>query len=159
MLAEVVLVCNVQKKRVYLCLYRSNNAYSATESETVDSPASSSQTVGECSTPVSTPATSRMTPTVDDDSDHTAPYHPDVKDIETQPLKGRTLSFRQSWFDNYPWLHYKASVAGVVCFYCSKAERLGLFDLSKNRENTFISTGFRNWKKRSPALSGACPLS
>lgn len=64
-----------------------------------------------------------------------------------QSLKGRTLSFRQSWFDSYSWLHYKASVSGVVCFYCEKAEHLGLFELSRNREDAFTTVGFRNWKK------------
>lgn len=64
-----------------------------------------------------------------------------------QSLKGRSLSFRQSWFDSFSWLHYKASASGVVCFYCEKAEHLGLFQLSRNREDAFITTGFRNWKK------------
>jgi len=64
-----------------------------------------------------------------------------------QSLKGRSLSFRQSWFDSFSWLHYKASASGVVCFYCEKAEHLGLFQLSRNRKDAFITTGFRNWKK------------
>ena len=38
-------------------------------------------------------------------------------------------------------------MSGVVCFYCEKAQRLALFELFKNREDTFITTGFRNWKK------------
>lgn len=37
----------------------------------------------------------------------------------------------------------------LFCFFCEKAaaERLGLFQLSRNRDDAFITTGFRNWKK------------
>jgi len=35
------------------------------------------------------------------------PYHPDVNVVPKQTLKGRTLSFRKSWFEDYPWLHYQ----------------------------------------------------
>jgi Domain of unknown function (DUF4371) len=37
-------------------------------------------------------------------------------------------------------------ISGVICYYCSKAERLELQGLARNREDTFISNGFRNWK-------------
>ena len=159
MLVEVVFVCNVQKKRVYLCLYRSNDASSATESETVDSPASSSQTVGECSTSVSTPATSHMTPTMDDDSDHTAPYHPDVKDIETQPLKGRTLSF----IDSPGSITIRGCTTRHLLLAWSVSTVLKLSacgSLTSPRiERIHSSAPDFEIGKRSPALSGACPMS
>jgi hypothetical protein len=96
------------------------------------------------SAPISLPPSS-LTPA----SKHvdSVPHHPHPQHIPVQLLKGRTLSFRQSWFDSYPWLHYQASLSGVLCFFCEKAERLGLFQLSRNREDAFITTGFRNWKK------------
>jgi len=82
-----------------------------------------------------------------DDCTCSQPYQPDVSDIPKQALKNRTLSFQKSWYSDYPWLHYKPSVLGVVCFYCATAEHLELFGLSRNREDAFITAGFRNWKK------------
>ena len=82
------------------------------------------------------------------------PYHPPVEEIapqivvngSTKKLK-YTLHFQNSWYEQYPWIHYDVGVHGVLCFTCTKAESLCLAELSKKREPTFITTGFKNWKK------------
>ncbi len=37
-------------------------------------------------------------------------------------LKGEKRSFKSSWFDTWPWLHYLEGKDSVLlCFYCSQA--------------------------------------
>lgn len=75
------------------------------------------------------------------------PNHPDdVSVFPDQILPSRTLHFQRHWFNKHEWLHYDPLISGVVCYYCSKAERLHLLELARNREEAFISNGFRNWK-------------
>lgn len=78
------------------------------------------------------------------------PYQPLVTDIPHQYAgkdKKNCLKFQESWYRKFPWIHYDTSISGVLCFTCRKVESLNLFDLSRNREQTFIKTGFKNWKK------------
>ena len=30
------------------------------------------------------------------------------------------FSFQEKWFEDFPWLHYSASLKGVLCFHCTK---------------------------------------
>ena len=81
------------------------------------------------------------------------PCHPPVEEIAPQIVLGSTkkvkytLHFQNSWYEQYPWIHYDVGVHGVLCFTCTKAESLCLAELSKKREPTFITTGFKNWKR------------
>lgn len=52
-----------------------------------------------------------------------------------------------NWPMKYPWLHYDESKQAVVCFTCAKAATAKLLDSVNFTEPTFISKGFRNWKK------------
>ncbi len=61
--------------------------------------------------------------------------------------KGEKRSFKSSWFDTWPWLHYLEGKDSMLCFYCSQATEKKL--LQKDNCNThpaFISVGFTNWK-------------
>ena len=53
-------------------------------------------------------------------------------------------SFRPSWFDKWPWLHYCEENDSVVCHTCllAKSERKHLW--SSNADTALI--GFSNWK-------------
>jgi hypothetical protein len=75
------------------------------------------------------------------------PFHPDVTCIPVQSVGSRTLKFQAEWYKTFSWLHYSCAVKGVLCYYCAKADRLHLLDVNKRRENVFLKTGFRNWKK------------
>lgn len=76
-----------------------------------------------------------------------SPYQPAAQLIEPQVLANRTLCFLDSWFREYPWLHYSPEIQGVLCFYCVSAFKHNTSTMAKNTEQTFISQGFRNWKK------------
>jgi len=73
-------------------------------------------------------------------------------------LKGRNLAFQTTWFESYPWLHYNASVAGILRFYCAKANALGLTDLACYREDALTTRGFSNWKKALQHCSRNTPI-
>ncbi|XP_069471952.1 zinc finger MYM-type protein 1-like [Ambystoma mexicanum] len=82
------------------------------------------------------------------------PNHPSVKCIPVQTIvvqyqnqKKRVLHFQESWFKDFPWLHYSTKLEGVICFPCAKSAALKLVDLSKNAEQAFVTIGFNNWKK------------
>ena len=75
------------------------------------------------------------------------PYQPPAYAIVTQVLKNRTLHFQDSWFQKFNWLHYDASVGGVLCFHCCKATQRNLMTLANYSESAFIEDGFSNWKK------------
>lgn len=75
------------------------------------------------------------------------PNHPDDLGVFPKQIRSsRTLSFQKHWFDTYHWLHYDPSICGVICYYCSTAQRLSLLGLSRSKEEAFISKGYRNWK-------------
>lgn len=77
------------------------------------------------------------------------PFHPtDLSAIPKQHLASRTLTFQNGWFTEFPWLHHEPAVCmGIICYYCYKAERLNLLRLAGNKECTFITAGFQNWKR------------
>ena len=76
-----------------------------------------------------------------------SPYQPAAQLIEPQTLPNRTLRFQESWFKDYPWLHYSSEIKGVLCFYCVKAFKHNIPTMARNTEQTINSLGFRNWKK------------
>jgi len=56
------------------------------------------------------------------------------------------LSFQQKWFTTFPWLHYSATLQGVICFHCAKVF-LNQSTFASKCDPAFVSVGFRNWKK------------
>ena len=55
-------------------------------------------------------------------------------------------SFSLSWYQRYPWFHYQVTSDTVLCFHCHVAEKRNL-PTSMNKDQTFTTTGFSNWKK------------
>ena len=54
-------------------------------------------------------------------------------------------SCQAQWFVEYKWLDYSEVNDNVTCFICKK--QLQKLDQEKNKEDAFLRTGFRNWKK------------
>lgn len=77
----------------------------------------------------------------------TKPNQPAVSNIPIQRHSSRTFYFQNKWFQEHPWLHYSPDLKKVICFYCSKANVLGLDGLARCKEPAFILNGFNNWKK------------
>ena len=50
----------------------------------------------------------------------TKPAQPDPKLIVVQKRDNCVLSFQEKWFKTFPWLHYSATLQGVICFHCAK---------------------------------------
>ena len=61
--------------------------------------------------------------------------------------KKKLLTFQTSWYKRFPLLHV-SDTNKVLCFHCSKADKLSLLSLTTQNEGTFINTGFLNWKKQ-----------
>lgn len=75
------------------------------------------------------------------------PHQPhNITCIPPQELGSKVLRFQKHWFQEFPWLHFDASVNGVLCFICGSASRQGLATLAKCKKDSFTNTGFRNWK-------------
>ncbi|ODM86584.1 Zinc finger MYM-type protein 1 [Orchesella cincta] len=64
-----------------------------------------------------------------------------------QHVGKRHFNFQQSWFQTFPWLHLEKDIQKMLCIICVKATRLGLHRANTVKEETFLSTGFCNWKK------------
>ena len=54
-------------------------------------------------------------------------------------------SCQSRWFTEFRWLDYDEANNSVTCFICKK--HLKNLEMEKNKEEAFLSTGFRNWKK------------
>ena len=54
-------------------------------------------------------------------------------------------SCQAHWFVVYKWLAYNEFNENVTCFICKK--HLQELDQEKNKEDAFLRTRFRNWKK------------
>ena len=78
----------------------------------------------------------------------------DVSFITLQILASRTLRFQRKWFQDFPWLHFDASVDGILCFYCCSASNQGLASLDRCKKDTFAVGGFKNWKNARDKFEG-----
>ena len=61
------------------------------------------------------------------------------------PSKGKR-SYQRSWKAKHPWLSYDASLDRVVCSTCVAAEKQGLLASASRKEQTYITTGYHDWK-------------
>ncbi len=55
-------------------------------------------------------------------------------------------SFQRKWFDRWSWLHYDEDQDLAFCFTCIGAYQKNYLQSAHSLEQTFISTGFYNWK-------------
>jgi len=70
----------------------------------------------------------------DDDDDDFFEVYPKTK----QGTQNR--SFSALWYNNFPWLEYSIEANAICCYVCR------IFD-TESLEDTFVKTGFNNWKK------------
>ncbi len=67
--------------------------------------------------------------------------------------KGEKRSFKSSWFDTWPWLHYLEGNDSVLCFYCTQVtEKQLLPEANSKTDPAFISVGFINWHVQDSGL-------
>ena len=87
--------------------------------------------------------------------------HSDIPEVGDQPHQPRSFkfpqrefgktsivkrSFQPQWFDRWPWLHYDEERDLSFCFTCLVAFKNKHLHSVRNLEQSFISSGFSNWK-------------
>ena len=81
---------------------------------------------------------------------YSSPNHPDTSVISKQTIKTtigtKVLSFQGHWYKRFKWLQMYTGKKTMLCFYCS-TEIPARPLTAKKYENTFVSTGFSNWRK------------
>ena len=76
----------------------------------------------------------------------TNPYQPnDSFPFPKTSFGKQQRSCQSQWFKEFKWLDYDEKNDHVTCFIC-KRQKLNL-EPEKNKEDTFLKMGFRNWKK------------
>ena len=75
------------------------------------------------------------------------PYQSVAALIPFQTVKGRNLQFQPKWFEKYTWLHFDTVSGKVLCHICGTAIQDNLLDFAKRANDSFLSKGFKNWKK------------
>ena len=118
------------------CAKSSSNS----SSSLLSSPSSSH---GVLSTP-SRASSSRMEVT----SEITKPFHPNASfDFKKTKIGQQMRSCKSQWFEAFPWLHYRPESYTVICYICANQDLKGNLISATKKETTFLSKGFRNWKK------------
>ena len=77
----------------------------------------------------------------------TESYQPDAALIPFQTVKGRNFQFQQKWFEKYTRFHFDTASGRILCHICATAKQDNLLDLAKRANDSFLSKGFKNWKK------------
>lgn len=98
---------------------------------------SSAASVGVKST--NTP-TQRFSNSVPNDLNRANPYQPVLKSYPRTLFGGRERCFSAAWYQSRPWLEYSVDRDACFCFPCR------VFGVAFSENDTFVSTGFRNWK-------------
>ena len=57
------------------------------------------------------------------------------------------MSFQKLWYEKYPWPQVSSGTKGVLCYFCLKYFEGGKLSLASKIDQSFVSTGFTNWKK------------
>ena len=88
---------------------------------------------------------------------HTSQENGERQSISNKPNQPRNIifllrhfgkqkrAFNPKWFDQFKFLHYREDSDSVICHTCANEQKL--LHLDTKREDTFITTGFVNWKK------------
>lgn len=79
-----------------------------------------------------------------------SPFQPkdsSVIDCTRKKQGKKNRAFSPSWYASYPWLTLCTTRYKVYCTYCRYCSKKGLLCLAKKGEDSFIDTGFDNWKK------------
>lgn len=66
---------------------------------------------------------------------------------ELHSAKKHLRKFQSSWISRYQWIQYNKEADKAFCSLCRQANMQNLLLFSTKKEDTFIATGFSNWKK------------
>ena len=83
-------------------------------------------------------------------SDETLPHVPHQPKTIKFPMReigNQKRSFNPKWFDQFRFLHYREDGDSVICHTCDVADKKKLLKIDTRKEQTFIESGFSNWKK------------
>lgn len=102
----------------------------------------------------SAPASTSTQSTFERDEGNNEPFQPLTIKYPTKVISGVNRSFKPEWYKKWSWLHWNSESESVKCFVCMKAKKLNLKVISKTKvDETFIISGFSNWKKASEKFS------
>ena len=73
------------------------------------------------------------------------PAQPQNIEFRQRLFSGKLQSFDKNWFSRFNWIHDDCPKDAAYCFVCIKALSVGAIS-SNNAEQTFLKTGFRDWK-------------
>ena len=76
----------------------------------------------------------------------TTPFQPIHYDFPKTKFGKQFHSCQGVWFRNFPWLHYDVSRDCLLCYVCSRQNAKLFLESSRNKEDSFITSGFSNWK-------------
>ena len=79
--------------------------------------------------------------------DQSVPYQSFSVDSSKRKQGKQNRVFQKKWFSDHKWLSYCLTRNAVFCFYCRKATLQGGLTFSTRGDSSFITNGFRNWKK------------
>lgn len=77
------------------------------------------------------------------------PKQPKMPSFPAHQIGNRLRSFKTSWYTRHSWLEYSLVKDAAYCFCCRHFPQSG-----KTPEATFVSSGFRQWKKATEKDSG-----
>ena len=61
-------------------------------------------------------------------------------------------SFRATWCEDYPWIHYDKASDSAFCHLCMRAVSEGKLLASTKHDPAFISSGYTYWKEVTTAF-------
>ena len=98
-------------------------------------------------------STSTETMKVEDACGEAEPVKTESSRSEPDPVENTNKTgpkrrcFRNQWLQEWPWLVYRLVTEDVICCHCSAAEEQKLLTFSTRKDPSFISAGFKSWKK------------
>ncbi len=84
--------------------------------------------------------TQKCSNSVPNDLNRANPHQPVLKSYPRTVFGGRERCFSAAWYQSRPWLEYSVERDACFCFPCR------VFGVAFSENDTFVSTGFRNWK-------------
>ena len=79
---------------------------------------------------------------------NTKPFQPDERfSFPNSKIGDQNRPCQYQWFCQYPWLDYDIRNDFVSCFYCKNQYNQSNLQEERCKEDTFLKTCFKNWKK------------
>ena len=79
---------------------------------------------------------------------NTQPFHPDERfSFPNSKIGSQNRSWQYQWFRQDPWLDNDIRNDSVSCFYCKNQNNQSNLQGERCKEDAFLKTGFKNWKK------------